>query len=137
MANNSSRYHAEIKVHVGPNEARINIFADTLVEIFADLGTVQAQLGRPDPVTNPAMRDIVNAERKASQVLDGNGHPLPPPGQQPSTPPPPPDTPVCVHCGSSAHMELIEFTSKKTGKPTRAWKCQECEEWHFPNAKKK
>lgn len=132
MANNSSRYHAEIKVHVGPNEARINIFADTLVEIFADLGTVHAQLGRPDPVTNPGMRDIVNTERKASQVLGRNGRPLPPPSQPNGVQP---QIPVCVHCGSSEHMELIEF--KRDGQLKRAWKCQECEEWHFPNAKKK
>ncbi len=129
MPNNGSRYHAEIKVHVGPNEARINIFADTLVEIFADLGTVQEQLGRPDPVTNPAQREIVNADRKAA-ALPSQPHAL----NGRSGPPP---APTCLHCGSSEHMELIEFTSKKDGKLKRAWKCQECEEWHFPPATKK
>ena len=134
--NNGSKYHGEIKVHVGPNEARINIFADTLAELFSDLGTVHAQLGMADPVTNPAKREIVNAERKAATLAQPliNQHLVrPEAGQQAAVQH---DIPNCVHCGTWESMEIIEFKSKKDGSMKRAWKCQACEQWHFPNGKK-
>jgi hypothetical protein len=139
MPSNGSRYHGEIQVAIGPNQARINVFSDSMEELFLDLATIQAQFGPADPVTNPAKRAIVNAERIAAQrrnnqPMSANGRPLPPnvnhdPDGLPS------EVPTCVHCGQWDGMELIEFQSKKDGKTKRAWKCQACDKWHFPEKK--
>jgi hypothetical protein len=128
MNGNSSRYHAEVKVTLEGREARINIFADTLAEVFNDIGTVCSQF--PPDWLNPAKREIINAERKAAQVRAQA------PRSQPKPQPQPGETgevPVCQSCGSDANMELITFSDKKTGQPRRAWKCQACSQWHFPN----
>ena len=135
MPNNGSRYHGEIKVNIGPNEARINVFSDHMAELFRDLAMIQAQFGPADPVTNPAKRAIVNAERIASQVrnnqpMDAKGRPLPAGDDQAA------EVPACAHCDDWSSMELIEFQSKKDGKTRRAWKCQACDKWHFPNNKR-
>jgi len=124
MANNGSRYHAEVKVELEGREARINVFADTLTEIFQDIGTICSQF--PQWWKSPARAELVNAERKAAQ-------PAAPQARVAGTP----QVPVCAHCGSSEYMELIEFPSKKTGELKQAWKCQQCNEWHWPNVKKK
>jgi len=34
-------------------------------------------------------------------------------------------------CGTDEFMELISFTDKNTGKPRQAWKCQQCQKWHW------
>jgi len=34
-------------------------------------------------------------------------------------------------CGADEFMELISFSDKKTGKPTQAWKCQQCKKWYW------
>lgn len=46
------------------------------------------------------------------------------------------ESPVCEKCDSSEFMELIEFPDKKTGELRRAWKCQQCLKWYWPNDKK-
>jgi len=142
MPNNGSRYHAEIKVDIEGRDARINVFGDTLNEIFRDLGIIAAQL--PASWMRPARGEILNAGRKAaslegSQPMAANGSPLPAPDAPSSGPRvvmPTESPPFCDHCGSCDNMQLIEFTSKKDGKLRRAWKCQECEQWHYPNRKK-
>ena len=126
MANNGSRYHAEVKVDIEGREARINVFADTLNEIFRDLATVTAQL--PAGWMRPAKGEILNAERIAAQGQAAAGAPH----DGPKVVMPTEQSPVCATCGSSDSMELIEFRSKKDGKLRRAWKCQECNEWHYP-----
>jgi len=123
---NGTRYHAEVKVELEGREARINVFADTLAEIFQDIGTICSQF--PQDWMNPAKREIVNAERKAAQLR----HPKPVIKAEETG-----EIPVCEYCGSSDFMELIRFNDKKTGKPRQAWKCQSCEKWHFPNGNKK
>ena len=116
--NGDKGYHAEVKVVLEGRECRINAFRDTLQEIFQDIGTICTHF--PQDWMNPAKREIVNAERKAAQAkAEETG-----------------ETPVCEKCGSSEFMELIEFPDKKTGELRRAWKCQECLKWYWPNDKK-
>jgi len=43
------------------------------------------------------------------------------------------EIPVCKSCGTDEFMELISFSDKKTGKPRQAWKCQQCQNWHWNN----
>jgi hypothetical protein len=126
---NGTRYHAEVKVELEGRECRVNVFADTLAEIFQDIGTICDQY--PQGWMNPAKREIVNAERKAAQLRPQAGAKVPPGLEETG------EIPVCEHCGSQEFMELIRFKDKQTGKPRSAWKCQACEKWHFPNGKKK
>lgn len=116
---NQTRYHAEVKITIEGHEARINAFADTLAEVFRDIGTIASQF--PPDWKNPAKREIVNAELKAQQVALQ---------EEPTG-----EIPVCQNCGTDEFMQLINFTDKKTGKPKQAWKCQGCEQWHWPNGK--
>jgi hypothetical protein len=123
------RYHAEVKITLEGRECRIDTFRDTLQEIFQDIGTICVQF--PQDWMNPAKREIVNAERKAAQLGIQKAKAAAPAKAQETG-----EIPVCKFCGSSGSMELIKFTDKKTGKPRQAWKCQECQEWHFENGKK-
>ena len=41
--NQETRYHAEVKINIEGHEARVNVFADTLVEIFKDIGQIISQ----------------------------------------------------------------------------------------------
>lgn len=118
--NGKTRYHAEIKVSILQHEARVNIFADTLAEVFQDIATIINQY--PGNL-GPARREVANAELKRDQL--------------PLTPSPheTPGPPVCDECGSAEYMELISFPDKKTGKPRQAWKCQQCQKWHWENGK--
>ena len=124
--NPSSRYHAEIKLTVDGREARINVFADTLAEIFNDLGTITMQV--PGDWANGGKREIANAERKAEQLRQA--------GQLPQTVSKklPSKAPACPNCGST-NVELIKWTDRDTGQPRQAWKCQDCKQW-LPNGRK-
>lgn len=122
------RYHAEVKITLEGRECRINTYRDTLQEIFQDIGIICTQF--PQDWMNPAKREIVNAERKAAQLGIQKGKAAAPAKVQETG-----EIPVCEQCGSSANMELIKFTDKKTGKPRQAWKCQACVKWHFENGK--
>jgi hypothetical protein len=122
----STRYHAEIKVAIDGREARVNVFADTLNEIFLDLATICEQI--PHPLANGAKREIANAELKAEQLRQ-NGR-LPAHVEKKLGP----KAPVCVNCGST-NTELIKWTDKETGEPKQAWKCQDCKQW-LPKARK-
>jgi len=132
MSNGDKRYHAEVKVTLEGRDCRINIFADTLAEIFKDIGIVCTQF--PQDWMSPAKREFINAKRKAATLQ-----------QQPQSNPPPAShatptgetPPLCDSCGTDEFMELIEFTDRKTGRPRREWKCQQCNEWHWPNGKKR
>lgn len=122
---NGSRYHAELKLMLMGKEARINVFADTLADIFADLGTIVSQFP-DDTATSQGKRDIANAQLKAAQLQSQ---------AKPHVPTQDHEVPTCVHCGAWQNMKLIEFTSKNDGKLKRAWKCQACKEWHYPDRK--
>jgi outer membrane biosynthesis protein TonB len=138
--NTKSRYHAEVKLNVYSRETRINIFADTLADIFRDVAIV-AKTYPPSAL----VPDVPPPPPAPAPTPEPKPAPTPAPSLKPKpTPAPVADTlsdtrvvPVCVACGSSDNMELIEFTDKKTGKPRKAWKCQQCEEWHWPDGKKK
>ena len=126
--NGDKRYHAEVKVTLEGRECRINAFRDTLQEVFQDIGTICSQF--PQDWMNPAKREIVNAERKAAQLRQ--------PARKAATAPQVDQTgevPVCEDCATDEFMELIEFNDKKTGRPRREWKCQQCNKWHWPNGK--
>ena len=121
-----TRYHAEVQVTLEGRPARINVFADTLAEIFKDIGTICSQF--PQDWMNPAKREIINAERKADQLRQNGqlpGHVEKKLGS---------NTPVCVNCGST-NIELIKWADKETGEPKQAWKCQDCKQW-LPKARK-
>ena len=130
MPNGSSRYHAEIKLTYDAREVRINIFADTLNEIYVDLANISEQL--PGPLQNAGHREIANAELKAKQLQkDGV---LPERVAKKLAPKAPVAPACCVNCGST-NTELIKWTDKTTGEPKQAWKCQDCKQW-LPNARK-
>jgi hypothetical protein len=120
--NQKTRYHAEVKITIEGHEARVNCFADSLVEIFKDIGTICSQF--PPDWKNPAKREIKNAELKAQQVAAKAAE------EEPTG-----EIPFCENCGTDAFMELIEFADKRTGMPRKAWKCQQCQKWHWPNGK--
>jgi len=129
MPNGSTRYHAEIKLTYDAREVRINIFADTLNEIYVDLANISEQL--PGPLQNAGHREIANAELKAKQLQkDG----VLPDRVAKKLGPKAPVAPICVNCGS-INTELISWVDKTTGEPKQAWKCQDCKQW-IPNAKK-
>jgi hypothetical protein len=130
----SSRYHAEIKLTWDAREVRINIFADTLVEVYRDLANISEQI--PGPLANAGHREIANAETKAKQLQkDGllpdavakKVAPKAAPKAAPRT------APICVNCGSE-NTELISWNDKVTGEPKQAWKCQDCKQW-LPSAR--
>ena len=123
MSNGESRYHAEVKGSFEGREIRVNVFSDSLISLFRDIHSAVGYFINPPKV-------------------EENGQPLPPvqpPAKQTPKPnpnprePAPPEAPVCASCGSSQAMELIHFKDKKTGEPRQAWKCQECNEWHWDN----
>lgn len=119
---NQTRYHAEVKITIEGREARVNVFADTLVEIFRDIGIIASQF--PPDWKSPAKRDIANAELiKAQQAAKAVE-------EEPTG-----EIPVCQECGTDEFMELISFADKKTGQPRKAWKCHGCDQWHWPNGK--
>ena len=123
----TTRYHAEVKLTYDAREVRINIFADTLVEVYRDLANICEQI--PGPFQNGAHREIANAEAKAEQLRQ-NGQ-LPEHIARklgPKTPP------ACPSCGST-NTELIKWTDKETGEPKQAWKCQDCKQW-LPKTRK-
>jgi len=128
--NGDKRCHAEVKVTLEGREARINVFADTLNEVFKDIGVICTQF--PQDWKRPARREIINAERKAATLQQPQSKP-PPASQVPPTG----EIPVCDACGTDEFMELIQFTDRKTGRPRREWKCQQCNQWHWPNGKKR
>jgi len=146
---NGSRYHAEIKVGLAGRECRINIFADTLNEIFNDLGVIVDQL--PDTTyASEASRELANAANLARARVAASSRVPPDPRIIPTAPAGAPVTapvarpiasaaprddgelPVCQECGQWDAMEQIEFNDKKTGELRRAWKCQTCKKWYYP-----
>jgi len=125
----STRYHAEIKLTIAGKEARINVFADTLNEIYSDLAKITVQY---DELASAAKREILNAELKAKQIRQNGTAPEKAPKQAGPNQPGP--TPVCPNCGST-DTELINWNDKVTGEAKQAWKCQDCKQW-LPKARK-
>lgn len=129
--NGQTRYHAEIKVNLLGREARINVFADTLAEIFNDLGKITEQI--PDSLAFAAKREIVNAELKAEQLRPkATKDAVKPPTKLTDRKPAPP---VCPSCGANDQVELIRWADKVTSEAKQAWKCQACKQWLRPNGK--
>ena len=120
MANGQpqTRYHAEVKGRLNDEEVRVNVFADTLNEIFLDIGKVHSQLF--EAYRNPGKREIANAELKAKK-------------QPAANPEQTGEIPVCEDCSTPEFMQLIHFNDKKTGQPRQAWKCQQCQKWDWNN----
>ncbi len=115
--NQKTRYHAEVKITIEGREARVNCFADTLAEVFQDIGTICSQF--PPDWKNPAKREIVNAELiRAQQASKQTG-----------------EIPTCQECGTDEFMEFIKWTDKHTGELRQAWKCQGCQKWARNNGK--
>ena len=152
--NGDKRYHAEVKILIEGHEARVNCFADTLAEIFQDIGTICAQF--PPDWINPAKREAMNQaniarHEKARLAPKPKAEPAPKPkisfGQiekgiaktyKDAGIPENDDMlfgeetgeiPVCPNCGTNEAMELIEWRDKQTGKPRAEWKCQQCHKW--------
>jgi len=142
--NGNTKYHAELKLTIEGREARINVFADTLNEIFVDFGTICSQF-QPE-WKNPARSETMNLENAARRqpIAATVGKPT----STSSQPKPKPEDrdiadwdvfqedetgeiPVCKGCGTDENMELITFADKKTGEPRQAWKCQVCNKWHW------
>lgn len=124
-----TRYHAEVK-YLARNgtskEVRINIFANTLNEVFSDIATVEQQLSGDPHYMNQAQLEMANARNHA------NGRPQPAPWAPPRDDPAGifgEDQPACKSCGSTGDMELIRWQDKKTSEPREAWKCQACGKW--------
>jgi len=145
--NGNTKYHAELKLTIEGREARINVFADTLNEIFVDFGTICSQF-QPE-WKNPARSETMNLENAARRqpVAATVGKPVNASSQPKSKAAPRPgfdeyydeeeedfetgEVPVCKGCGTDENMELITFADKKTGEPRQAWKCQVCNKWHW------
>ena len=123
--NGQTRYHAEVKLTYYGNDVRINIFADTLVEVYRDLANVCEQL--PDGFKSQAKRELANADLKAQQLQQNGKRPAP--SEKKLGP-----TPVCTNCGST-NTELISWTDKTSGESKQAWKCQDCKQWLPKNRK--
>ena len=129
MSNDSpkTRYHAQVKVIMAGRDVTLNIFADGLPDIYRDLALIVnsdpqalAQAAPPEIIPNPGPAPAPRPK------------PKPTPATQPAEFQ---ELPVCVQCGEWDGMELIQFTDKRTGAPREAWKCQNCDKWHFPNGK--
>jgi len=122
--NNGSKYHAEFKSMVEKSEVRVNVFADSLDEVFDDISIIHSRFAEGFPVffESVAAAPVVAAPVAPASIKK------PPPGKNGQTP-------ICDHCGSSDYMQIINFADRKTGAPRQAWKCQQCSEWHWPNGK--
>jgi len=121
----ATRYHAEIKLTVEGKEARINVFADTLNEIFSDLAKITVQY---DELHSAAKREVLNAGLKAEQLRQNGQLPASVEKKLGAR------APVCPNCGST-NTELIKWADKETGESKQAWKCQDCKQW-LPKARK-
>jgi len=134
--NGDKRYHAEVKITIEGHEARVNCFADTLAEIFQDIGTICGQF--PPDWKNPAMLETMNQaniarHEKARLAPKPKPEPAPAPKPTPKSEMPfdeeTGEIPVCPTCGTNEAMELIEWIDKNTGEPRAEWKCQNCRKW--------
>ena len=113
-----SRYHAKVRINWDGLETEINVFADSLDEVYHDLHTIAH----------------VSPENVASALEDPLS--LPPERPEPASLPAGAEpAPVCQSCGTRQHMQLIEFTDRETGQPKSRWKCAACQKWHWPNGK--
>lgn len=115
MGNNQSRYHAEVKLarKNGDNEVRVNIFADTLAEIFADIAEVEAQFSREPRAMSQAQLEMARAEQLAQAAKSPAKTPIAdlkdffkpepkPAPKPPAKPAPRAEKPVCPKHGLSA-----------------------------------
>jgi uncharacterized protein with PIN domain len=111
--NGDNRYHGEIQITIKGSAARINVFSDTLQQLFKDLAVIHAHFAKADATT---LADQSAAKAKPQEF---------PPARTT-------EAPSCPECGTNEFMQLIEFTDKKTGKLRKAWKCQGCNKWYWP-----
>ena len=114
----ASRFHAKVRLEWDGLDTELNIFSDSLLDLYRDLQTVTH-------ATPEGVQD----------VLDGQPAQSAPQPAQPVAPPVVDERPECQNCGTSAHMELIEFADRETGERKARWKCQQCQSWHWPDRK--
>ena len=115
-----SRYHAKVRLEWDGLETEINVFADSLDEVYHDLHTIAR----------------VSPENVADALSHNDARQLPPSVPQPESVDDTEPAPSCQTCGTRQHMQLIEFTDRETGQPKSRWKCAECQKWHWPNGSK-
>lgn len=103
-----TRYHAEVKGALDGKEVRINVFADTLQEVFRDMGIIVAELALP---TNSKPETHFTQDPQPQQTGE---------------------IPVCKFCGSDKNMKFLTWSDAQ-GNPKSAWKCLACQKWHWQN----
>ena len=113
-----SKFHAKVRLEWDGLDTELNIFSDSLLDLYRDLQTVTH--ATPEGV---------------QQVLDGQPTHSAPQPAQPVSQAPVDERPVCQTCGTSEFMELIEFADRETGERKARWKCQQCQSWHWPDRK--
>ena len=113
-----SKYHAKVRIDWDGLETELNIFSDSLLDLYRDLNIVTH-------ATSDDIRDVLD-DRAACKAEDA---------AQSVPALPASDAPACQNCGTAAHMELIEFTDRETGERKARWKCQQCQQWHWPERK--
>lgn len=134
-----SRYHAKIHLEWAGLDTELNIFAESLDELYHNMHAVTQ-------ITPEAVAAAVAQERHQAAAAS-----VPAPASQPSAPARLPSpapaadpaaeeraaAPSCLTCGTSEFMELIEFKDRDTGELKRRWKCSQCQKWHWPETPRK
>jgi len=129
-----SRYHAKLHLEWAGLDTELNIFADSLDELYHNMHAVTQ-------VTPEAVAAAIAHERQ--ETASAPAQP-PAPARLPS-PAPAADpaaearaaAPSCLTCNTAEFMELIEFKDRETGELKRRWKCSQCQKWHWPETPRK
>lgn len=126
--------HGEIKIQRNGSELRVNIFADTLNEVFLSIAQVEAQYSKSASTSFAAKREILRAEEAAAAAKVPQ-QPTPSSQGWPFKEPAPSkangivNLPVCKQCGSNENLEKVQFTNQETGQLLTRFKCQTCKVW--------
>ncbi len=104
-----ARYSINVKFSLNGYESQITLRDDencaTLIEKYTVVISKLEKMGAVPRASNGNGKSVPKAER-----------------------------PVCKHCDSAEHMELVQF--EKDGQSRKAWKCQECDKWHYEKKSK-
>ena len=115
-----THYHGKVRLQRNGHELEINVFKDTLNEVFLDVQQVIAQFSGDPHYMSQAQLEIKRAQMLASA-------PKKPANAKPTAGAV--NTPVCADCGTDEAVELITFTDRDTGEQKRRFKCQACGKW--------